>query len=392
MNGAEGVLVGVALTVAVLLVVRAPAGLARRRRGWRAAGPTALHALIVALPQLRLGLSPATAVAVAPHLREIVGAPTLALTDGEVVLAIDGPGEQQHHAGDPVATLVDGHGIHRVRRVPHTPCDRPGCPLTELIVAPLLAGERSVGRLVVGFGPGARVGAEDTRIVSDAASLVSALLELHELDQQHEQLARAELRALRAQISPHFVYNALAAVASFIHTNPDEARELLIEFAEFTRYAFREQRPYVTVADELRYVEKYLRLEQARFGDRLDVRIAVDPDVLQAEVPVLSIQPLVENAVRHGIEPTSAGVRIEILGRRIGDDVELTVRDDGPGMIPSQAQAALAGQTGGIGLANVQTRIRQSFGTDYGLGIASTAGGGTTVRMRLPRFPSGVRP
>ena len=84
----------------------------------------------------------------------------------------------------------------------------------------------------------------------------------------------AELRALRAQISPHFIYNALAAIAGYIRTQPEEARELLTEFAEFTRYAFRGQRPYVTLADELHYVEKYLRLERARFGDRLHVRAA----------------------------------------------------------------------------------------------------------------------
>ena len=95
--------------------------------------------------------------------------------------------------------------------------------------------------------------------------------------EQEERLAQAELRALRAQISPHFIYNALAAVATYIHTRPEEARELLTEFAEFTRYAFRGNRPYVTLADELHYVEKYLRLEKARFGDRLEVRVRSRP-------------------------------------------------------------------------------------------------------------------
>ena len=111
----------------------------------------------------------------------------------------------------------------------------------------------------------------------EVASLVSAQVELSALAAQEERLAQAELRALRAQISPHFIYNALAAVANSIHTRPEEARELLTEFAEFTRYAFRGNRSYVTLADELHYVEKYLRLEQARFGDRLDVRVSVAP-------------------------------------------------------------------------------------------------------------------
>ena len=177
----------------------------------------------------------------------------------------------------------------------------------------------------------------------EAAALVSAQVELSEVEAQGERLARAELRALRAQISPHFIYNALAAVAAFIHSRPEEARELLIEFAEFIRYAFARERPYVTLADELQYVEKYLRLEQARFGERLRVRVQVDPEILHAVVPVLSLQPLVENAVRHGVESRPEGGLVTIEGRDLGADVELRVSDDGAGIDPERAAAALAG-------------------------------------------------
>ena len=126
-------------------------------------------------------------------------------------------------------------------------------------------------------------------------------------------------------------------MANSIHTRPEEARELLTEFAEFTRYAFRGNRSYVTLADELHYVEKYLRLEQARFGDRLDVRVSVAPEVLTAVVPVLSMQPLVENAVRHGVESALGPCRVEILGADLDADVELTVKDGGAGMTAEEA-------------------------------------------------------
>ena len=181
------------------------------------------------------------------------------------------------------------------------------------------------------FARNRRLSPEDTRTVQETASLVSAQIELSELEAQGERLARAELRALRAQISPHFIYNALAAVAAHIHSSPEEARELLSDFAEFTRYAFRGEHPYVTLADELHYVERYLRLERARFGEQLEVRIEVAPEVLQVVVPVLSLQPLVENAVRHGVERRGHG-RIAIIGRDAGTDVLLRVRDDGVGM------------------------------------------------------------
>jgi two-component system LytT family sensor kinase len=253
-----------------------------------------------------------------------------------------------------------------------------------------VGGER-IGSLVAAWAHGRRLGVEDARVVGEAASLVSAQLELAALDAQEERLARAELRALRAQISPHFVYNALAAVASEIHRDPDEARELLTEFAEFTRYAFRGERPYVTLADELGYVEKYLRLERARFGERLRVRLQVAPEVLPVVVPVLSVQPLVENAVRHGVEGRTGGGRIEILGRDLGGDVELRVVDDGCGMSAERAAAALAGRGGGIGLANVDGRLRSSFGETYALRIDGRDGGGTVVTMTLPKFRPGVR-
>jgi two-component system, LytTR family, sensor kinase len=257
-------------------------------------------------------------------------------------------------------------------------------------VAPLIVRGERVGSLAAFYARGRRVRPEDTRVVGDAASLVAAQLELAAAAAQEERVAEAELRALRAQISPHFIYNALAAVASYIHSRPDEARELLTDFAEFTRYAFRRERPYVSLADELHYVEKYLNLERARFGDQLDVRVAVAPEILPAVVPVLSLQPLVENAVRHGVE-RGAGGRIEILGADLGVDAQVVVRDDGAGMTAEEAQAALAGRSNGIGLSNVHRRLRTSFGVEYGLSVESSPGNGTTVVLTVPKFHPGVR-
>jgi two-component system LytT family sensor kinase len=258
------------------------------------------------------------------------------------------------------------------------------------VLAPLVVQGEQVGSFVALFARGRRLSPDETRTVGEAASLVSAQLELAELEAQGERLARAELRAMRAQISPHFVYNALAAIASYIHSNPEEARELLTDFAEFTRYAFRGRSPYVTLADELGYVERYLRLERARFGDRLEVRLQVAPEVLQTVVPVLSVQPLVENAVRHGVEQRGRG-RVEIVGRDIDADVELRVSDDGVGMPPGRGEEILAGNGGGIGLINIQSRLIATFGPEYGIEIDSRVGRGTTVTMTVPKFRAGVR-
>lgn len=351
---------------------------------------TALHAATVMLPHLRRGLSEETAARAIVHLRTLTQASAVALGDRERVLAFDGLGDDHHAAGDPLIPISAPAREDRLHVESQIRCAHSDCPLGAAIAAPLLVQGELVGSFVALYARGRRVTPDDTRTVAEAASLVSAQLELRELEAQGERLARAELRVLRAQISPHFIYNAMAAIAGYIHSNPEEARELLTDFAEFTRYAFRVQRPYVTLADELHYVERYLRLERARFGDRLQVRTQVAPEVLQAVVPVLSVQPLVENAVRHGVERRGEG-RIEIVGRHIDADVELRVSDNGVGMDADAAQRILAGGGPGVGIANVQARLQTTFGPEYGLEIDTALGRGTTVTMTLPKFRAGVR-
>jgi two-component system, LytTR family, sensor kinase len=349
----------------------------------------ALHAATATLPHLRRGLSPATAAKAVPHLRALTQSTALALADRETLLALDGPGAIRSLAGEPLGELIEEGPDDRVHVDPRL--ELPKLHLGGAVVAPLIVRGERVGSLAAFYARGRRIRPEDTRVVGDAAELVSAQLELAAVEEQEERLARAELRALRAQISPHFVYNALAAVAGYIHSRPDEARELLTDFAEFTRYAFRAERPYVTLADELHYVEKYLNLERARFGERLRVRLEVAPEILPAVVPVLSLQPLVENAVRHGIEDAGGGVTIEILGQDLGADALVSVRDDGAGMSDEAARAALAGLGGGIGLKNVHRRLESSFGPGYGLAIESAPGEGTEVRLTAPKSHPGVR-
>jgi two-component system, LytTR family, sensor kinase len=387
---ALGVLLGLALAASLAAgwrLVRAP----RVQDPSSSAMQGAVHAATSLLPHLRRGLGPGSAPPSAPHLRMLTGAHAVALADRERLLAFDGAGADHHRPGDALARLAGDVRDDRVRVEPRLRCGHPGCPLRSAIVAPLVVQERRVGALVALYDRPGRMRLEESRVVGEAAALVSAMVELSQLEAQGERLARAELRALRAQISPHFIYNALAAVASFIHSRPEEARELLIEFAEFIRYAFARQRAYVTVADELRYAEKYLRLEQARFGERLKVRVQVDPEVLQAVLPVLSLQPLVENAVRHGVESRADGGTVAIEGIDLGVDVELRVTDDGAGIDPDRARAALAGEGPGIGLGNVHGRLLSTFGDGYGLEVEPANGRGTTVVMTLPKFRAGVR-
>jgi two-component system LytT family sensor kinase len=217
-------------------------------------------------------------------------------------------------------------------------------------------------------------------------------LELAELAASRTLLMEAEVRALRAQISPHFIYNSLNAIASFVRTDPDRARSLLQEFADFTRYSFRRHGDFTTLAEELRSIERYLLLEQARFGDRLSVKLSIAPEVLPVAVPFLCIQPLVENAVRHGLEVGEGSGTITIQAHDRGQECVIEVEDDGAGVDPEKVRRALAGNLSvdSIGLANVDARLRTTYGDDYGLVVETAPGAGTKVTVRVPKFAPGV--
>jgi two-component system LytT family sensor kinase len=385
-----GILLGV--LGAAVVVVSAAWRVLRRPRAEPAAEAmqSALHAATAMLPQLRRGLSARAAAHAAPYLRALTGAAAIAIADTRAVLAIDGEGREQVRPGDLLSRLLEHTQDDRIHVVPRLVSSDPACPLRSAAIAPLVVAGRRAGALIAFYGHPGRPHHRELRVIQEAAALVAAQVELSTIAEQEERLAQAELRALRAQISPHFTYNALAAIAGDITVRPEEARELLADFAEFTRYLFGDGRPYVALADELSHVERYLRLEQARFRDRLTVNIDVSPDARAAVVPALSLQPLVENAVRHGVERSGGSGRVEIRGWLENADVVVRVTDDGPGIDPERIPTLLAGGSGGIGIANVNARLRGTFGDAYALRLDSRPGKGTSAIMTVPGLRAGT--
>ncbi|GLZ52853.1 histidine kinase [Actinomycetospora sp. NBRC 106378] len=190
--------------------------------------------------------------------------------------------------------------------------------------------------------------------------------------------------ALRSRFSAHFVHNALTAIATFVRVDPTRARELLTEFADFTRYSFRASDTTTTVAEELRNARRYLTLEQARFGARLGVEITVAPEVENVVLPPFVVAPLVENAVRHGVEPVLGGGTVRITAAGAGADCVVTISDDGAGMGPEASRAASQVDARHGGIAEVTRRLRAAYGGRCDLHVDSRAGVGTTVRLRVP--------
>jgi two-component system LytT family sensor kinase len=392
-----------AIVLAAVLIVAAVAAavvVVRTRRV--VATPTeravhaALHTASLAARALRQGLDTTSAQSAAPFLRELTGTDGIALFDGDGRLLAREPDDDAIWTSDVVddANRTVRESIAGERRV------LTSVRAATVIAQPLLtdAGDL-LGVLTVVTtrdpGPG-MLGA-----VGEVARYAAGQLELAELDASRARLDRAEVLALRAQISPHFIYNALNTIASFVRTDPDRARELILEFADFTRYSFRAAGQYTTLAEELRNIDRYLTLERARFGASLDVRLQVAPEVLGVVVPFLALQPLVENAVRHGLAGRGGG-SIEIVARDEGSDCVITVEDDGVGMDPAALRTgpgdalggegpAAPGHTAHVGLTNVDHRLRAAFGNDYGLVVETAIEAGTKVIMRVPKFRSGVR-
>ncbi len=385
-------LVAVALVVLALVLVAVP--LLRSRRSFGSSADRAtfatLHEATLAAPPLRAGLTEAGAARAVRHLRTLLGTPAVALTDTDVLLAWDGAGEARH-AGSAVghAGVATGSGRTEVLGPGTVTCSDPDCPIRAAVVAPLTVEDRVVGSLAA-YGPSASAGL--VRATNEVARWVSTQLELAELESSRTRLMEAEVRALRAQISPHFIYNSLTAIASFVRTDPERARELLLEFADFTRYSFRRHGDFTTLAEELRSIDRYLLLERARFGDRLQVTVQVAPEVLPVSVPFLCVQPLVENAVRHGLEGKPGPGHVTIVARDHGSEALISVEDDGTGIDPDAVRRTLAGRPDGdgVGLGNVDERLRQVYGDDYGLVVETAPGAGTKVSMRVPKYRAGV--
>ncbi|AOW93340.1 histidine kinase [Rhodococcus sp. WMMA185] len=361
----------------------------------------ALHTASLAARPLRRGLDETSAQEAAPHLRSLTGAQALAVFDAVGnLLAWNGPHEAMtEQLRDAATRAVDGQRRVLVARggLVHAAEDH---AVRALIAQPLMTeatGVVGVLGMVTTEDPGpGMLGA-----ITEVAGYARSQIELAELDDSRARLDRAEVRALRAQISPHFIYNALNTVASFVRTDPARARELILEFAEFTRYSFRSAGEYTVLADELRNIDRYLTLERARFGETLGVKLQVAPEVLNVVLPFLALQPLVENAVRHGVSSKPDGGTVSIVADDEGADCVISVEDDGVGMDPellrsgsleSIVEPSGVKEVAHVGLANVDDRLRAAFGNDYGLVVETAPGAGTKVSMRIPKFKRGITP
>jgi two-component system LytT family sensor kinase len=240
---------------------------------------------------------------------------------------------------------------------------------------------------------GRRLLSDDIAVLEHAALLTARRIdairssqERYRRDIQEQEMrklaAEAELRALRAQVNPHFLFNALTTIGYLIQTAPERALGTLMRLSGLLRGVLRSGEEFVTIGEELDLIEAYLDIERARFEDRLRVRIDVPWELRRVRIPALVIQPLVENAIKHGISECLAGGEVRITARLVEDEAVISVVDTGIGVTDSTIQRRKA--RGGFGLSNIEQRLRRYGNLDAPLVIRSTPGAGTSVEIRIP--------
>jgi two-component system LytT family sensor kinase len=221
-------------------------------------------------------------------------------------------------------------------------------------------------------------------VVGIALKVWNALRIEMKLEEQKRLVLEARLDALQRQINPHFLFNTLNSIASLVRTKPELAREMTVKLANILRALLKDHDTYVPLSDELSFTDDYLDIEVVRFGaDKLRVEKDIDPRTLTIPVPSILLQPLIENSIKHGLEPRIHGGTVTLRSRLEGDRVLIEVADDGVGMGP-RPQSALRREGAGIGMKNVQERLEVLYGNQAVFKVVSSPGRGTLVSIEIP--------
>ena len=365
----------------------------------RVASATGLH--------MRSGLTPEGCRSVCQLLLPETDATAIAMTDTHETLAYVGEGSygagEGSPNGDSTNEVVQNGRIQTFSNLNENQWRRAdgflGGLLSEAvktypvgIIVPLTVSERTVGTIKLYYRTGAEINRTQMAIARGLAELLSSQLSVYELDRQAELTAQAEVKALQAQINPHFLFNTLNTIAAFTRIDPTRARDLLREFSVFYRRTLEGTEAPIRLSDELEQTRRYLTIERARFGeDRILLTEHVEDGCEDIKVPAFIVQPIVENAVRHAMREEGP-LHIDVQVARDGEDVLIAIADDGVGMGEEVAERLLSEadhtpsdspKGTGIALRNVADRVELFYGEGSGVEIMSKVGAGTCVTLRL---------
>lgn len=344
------------------------------------------------LPFMRRGLNEETAQKTAEIIKKISEVSAVAITDREKVLAYIGECSDHHKAGGPIITHSTMQAIATgelmiVKDKKGLNCPDKNCTLQAAVIAPLKCKGEVAGTVKLYQTNQGPLQPSVTKMALAVAQLLGMQMELAELDRQAQLVTIAELDALHAQINPHFLFNTLNAIISYSRSHPETARRLLIRLAAFFRQALKRQGHFNSLKEEIEYVNTYLVLEKARFREKIRIKKDIDPALLKYQVPVLTLQPLVENAIKHGVQPKLGPGTVKITAHLDDGEMLFIIEDDGVGISPDRLPKVLLpgfGSGNGVGMSNVHERLKSLYGEEYGLKIESEVDKGTSVFIRIP--------
>ncbi|MEA3437954.1 MAG: sensor histidine kinase [Thermodesulfobacteriota bacterium] len=360
----------------------------------------ALNIANLTVSHLRSGLNLETAGATAKIIFDNISVAAVSITDIDRILAFIGAGDDHHKAGQKIQTkstkvVVDTGKPLFIKNKGRIGCDVADCPLQSAIIVPLKKSGNIIGALKLYGDKKIPLNRIDFQIGSGLANLFSTQLELEDIQLKTQLLAQAEIKRLQSQIKPHFLFNSLNTITSFCRTDPEKARDLLINFSSYLRKSLENHKNFVTVADELQQVKSYLAIEKARFGERIKFTMDIEPGYDQWPIPPLIIQPLVENSVKHGISVKEEGGSVSVVISKHNKELQIIVQDDGIGMDGKQSEnifnkSSINNNSPGIGLKNINKRMEQIYGPQYKLVMNTKQDSGTTVKLIVPMVNSDI--
>ncbi len=322
-------------------------------------------------------------------IKESVEADAVSITDRENILAHVGKGEDHHIKEREILTkateeVIKTGKVQVLQNANNIICPNKDCPLKSAIIVPLKENSNVVGTLKIYYIRENAVTHRDQILAEGLSQLISTQLEISKIENLKDMANRAEIKALQAQINPHFIFNALNTITSFVRINPSKARELIINLSTYLRYNLERGLELVSLAEELEQVKAYVEIEQARYGNRLNIIYNIEEDI-DIKIPSLIIQPLVENAIKHGILKVNAGgtVKVSVSKEREDHQVIISIEDNGVGIAQEVIDAIYQNKMkeSKIGLSNVHNRLKLFYGK--GLNITRLENG-TKISFTVP--------
>lgn len=340
----------------------------------------------------RKGYNKEIAEEVVKIIKDNLNIDAVALTDREKILAHVGKADDHHIYGVSLQTqvtkeVVEKGNYKQSNNKKEIGCIDKKCPLRSAIIVPLYESDKVIGTLKLYKIKDNGITEVEREIAIGLAKIFSTQIELSNIDKQKEMLTKSELKMLQAQINPHFLFNAINTISSLIRINPDKARSLLIHLGNYFRNNLSSNFSDITLNEEINNINSYMEIEKARFEDKLEIIIDI-PDDIDCKLPPLIIQPLAENAVKHGILSTIEGGVVKISAVDFETHTKIIVEDNGCGMEKELIDNLLNGEIkeDKIGVKNVNNRLKNKYGDEYGLGIQSDVGKGTKVQVIIPKY------